>query len=193
MCSALHTHKQTHTHHWVTTPKNFIETDTETFLWDQNFRDRDFFSRLNIFETDTETFFRDQNFRDRDRYSQKIEKSLDTEKSRDEMSHSGYYPPPPFTHSRNMVNCNHLLMSMFIMFFSLSNCVQYGLRRVQQILATKSYITRFQTKLSRYRRADRPQLQILLSHVESQKPVKTVAARYIQRLLLGSRFPLSVI
>ena len=33
-------------------------------------------------------FFWDQNFRDRDRYSQKIEKSLDTEKSRDEMSHS---------------------------------------------------------------------------------------------------------
>ena len=44
--------------------------------------------RLNIFKTDTETFFRDQYFRDRDRYSQKIEKSLDTEKSRDEMSHS---------------------------------------------------------------------------------------------------------
>ena len=43
----------------------------------------------NFIETDTETFFRDQNFRDRDRYSQKIEKSLDTEKSRDEMSHSG--------------------------------------------------------------------------------------------------------
>ena len=60
------------------------------FFLDQNFRDRyrDFFSRLNIFETDTETFFWDQNFRDRDRYSQKIEKSLDTEKSRDEMSHS---------------------------------------------------------------------------------------------------------
>ena len=76
--------------------------------------------------------------------------------------------------------------------FSLSNCVQCGLRRVQQILATNSYITRFQTKLSRYRRADRPQLQILLSHVESQKPVKT-AAMYIQRLLPGSRFPLSVI
>ena len=45
--------------HWVTRPKNFIETDTETFFWDQNFRDRDrdFFSRPNIFETDTETFF----------------------------------------------------------------------------------------------------------------------------------------
>ena len=42
----------------------------------------------NFIETDTETFFRDQNFRDQDRYSQKIEKSLDTEKSRDEMSHS---------------------------------------------------------------------------------------------------------
>ena len=63
----------------------------ETFFLDQNFqnRDRDFFSRPNIFETDTETFFRDQNFRARDRYSQKIEKSLDTEKSRDKMSHSG--------------------------------------------------------------------------------------------------------
>ena len=35
-------------------------------------------------------FFRDQNFQDRDRYSQKIEKSLDTEKSRDEMSHSTF-------------------------------------------------------------------------------------------------------
>ena len=45
--------------HWVTRPKNFIETDTETFFRDQNFRDRDrdFFSRPNIFETDTETFF----------------------------------------------------------------------------------------------------------------------------------------
>ena len=71
-------------------PRLFFET--------KYFRDRyrDFFSRLIprlfsrliIFETDTETFFRDQNFRDRDRYSQKIEKSLDTEKSRDEMSHS---------------------------------------------------------------------------------------------------------
>ena len=42
--------------HWVTRPKKFIETDTETFFRDQNFRDwyRDFFSRLNIFETDTE-------------------------------------------------------------------------------------------------------------------------------------------
>ena len=58
---------------------NIFETDTKTF-----------FSRLNIFETDTETFFRDQNFRDQDRYSQKIEKSLDTKKSRDEMSHSAY-------------------------------------------------------------------------------------------------------
>ena len=46
------------------------------------------FFRPNIFETDTETFFRDQNFRDRDWYSQKIGKSLDTEKSRDEMQHS---------------------------------------------------------------------------------------------------------
>ena len=60
--------------HWVTRPKNFIETDTETFFRDQNFRNRyrdffwdqsfpdryrDFFSRPNIFETDTETFFRD--------------------------------------------------------------------------------------------------------------------------------------
>ena len=48
--------------HWVTRPKNFIETDTETFFLDQNFRDRDFFSRPNIFETDTETFFWDQMF-----------------------------------------------------------------------------------------------------------------------------------
>ena len=103
------------------------------------------------------------------------------------------YVAPPFPLSRNMVNCNHLLMSMFIMIFALSNCVQCGLRRVQKILATNSYITRFQTKLSRYRRADRPQLQILLSHVESQKPVKTVAAMYIQRLLPGSTFPISVI
>ena len=79
-----------------------FETDTETFFRDQIFsrpiprlffetkyfrdRYRDFFLRLNIFETDTETFFRD-----RDRYSQKSEKSLDTEKSRDEMSHSGSY------------------------------------------------------------------------------------------------------
>ena len=63
-------------------PRLFFETK---YFWD---RYRDFFSRLNIFETDTETFFWDQNFRDRDRYSQKIEKSLDTEKSRDEMSHS---------------------------------------------------------------------------------------------------------
>ena len=48
--------------HWVTRPKNFIETDTETFFRDQNFWDRyrDFFSRPNLFETDTETFFRDQ-------------------------------------------------------------------------------------------------------------------------------------
>ena len=48
--------------HWVTRPKNFIETDTETFFRDQNFRDRDFFPRPNIFETDTETFFWDQMF-----------------------------------------------------------------------------------------------------------------------------------
>ena len=43
--------------HWVTRPKNFIETDTETFFQDQNFWDRyrDFFSTPNIFETDTET------------------------------------------------------------------------------------------------------------------------------------------
>ena len=48
--------------HWVTRPKNFIETDTETFFRDPNFRDRDFFLRPNIFETDTETFFQDQMF-----------------------------------------------------------------------------------------------------------------------------------
>ena len=78
------------------------------FFLDQNFWDwyRDFFlrpkfsrpilrlfSRLNIFETNTETFFRDQNFWDREQYSQKIEKSLHTEKSWDEMSHSGWKPP----------------------------------------------------------------------------------------------------
>ena len=78
------------------------------FFLDQNFwdRSRDFFlrpkfsrpilrlfSRLNIFETNTETFFRDQNFWDREQYSQKIEKSLHTEKSWDEMSHSGWKPP----------------------------------------------------------------------------------------------------
>ena len=73
-------------YHWVTRPKNFIETDTETFFetkifdtetktffrdqiflrprprlfFETNcFRDwyRDFFSRPNVFETDTETFF----------------------------------------------------------------------------------------------------------------------------------------
>ena len=61
----------------MTRPEISVETDTETFF------------ETKVFETDTETFFRDQNFRDRDRYSEKIEKSLDTEKSRDEMSHSG--------------------------------------------------------------------------------------------------------
>ena len=63
-----------------------FETDTETFF------------ETKVFETDTETLFRDQMFsrpiprlffetkyfRDRYRYSQKIEKTLDTEKSRDE-------------------------------------------------------------------------------------------------------------
>ena len=85
------------------------------FFWDQIFRDqywdffetqiwdpyRDFlrdhiflrlrlFLRLKFFETDTETFFQDQICQDRYRYSQKIEKSLDTEKSRDEMSLSAW-------------------------------------------------------------------------------------------------------
>ena len=46
--------------HWVTRPKNFIETDTETFFRDQDFWDQDFFSRPNIFET--ETSFWDQMF-----------------------------------------------------------------------------------------------------------------------------------
>ena len=81
--------------HWVTRPKNFIETDTETFFRDQHFRDRDFFwdqiflrpiprlffetksfrdryrdffSRPNVFETDTETFFETKCFRDWYRY-----------------------------------------------------------------------------------------------------------------------------
>ena len=103
--------------HWVTRPKNFIETDTETFFRDQNFWDqyRDFYLRLkliendteiflrpNIFDTDTETFFETKCFRDRYWdffwdlifrdwywYFQKNEKSLNTEKSLDEMSHSG--------------------------------------------------------------------------------------------------------
>ena len=67
-----------------------FETDTETFFRDQIFSRPilRLFLRPNIFVTDTGTFFQDQNFRDRDRYSQKIDKSLDTEKSRDEMSHS---------------------------------------------------------------------------------------------------------
>ena len=109
-----------------------FETDTETFFRDQIFsrpiprlffetkyfrdRYRDFFSRLIIFETDTETFFRDQNFRDRDRYSQKIEKSLDTEKSRDEMSHSDVkfttQQPSPLT-KLQVGNDNHILKCNF--------------------------------------------------------------------------------
>ena len=48
----------------MTRPKNFIETDTETFFETKYLRDRyrDFFSRSNVFETDTETFSRDQMF-----------------------------------------------------------------------------------------------------------------------------------
>ena len=71
------------------TKSKVFETNTTTFSRTIFFRSllRHFF-RLNIFETDTETFFRDQNFWDRDRYSQKIKKSFETEKSRDEMSHS---------------------------------------------------------------------------------------------------------
>ena len=41
---------QLHKQHWVTRPKKFIETDTETFF------------ETKIFETDTETCFRDQMF-----------------------------------------------------------------------------------------------------------------------------------
>ena len=61
-------------------------SDNETYFRDQIFSRPilRLFLIPNIFETDTETFFRD-----RQRYSQKVEKSLDTEKSRDEMSHSG--------------------------------------------------------------------------------------------------------
>ena len=84
-----------------------FETDTETFFETKIFEtDTETFFETKVFETDTETFFRDQifsrpiprlffetkYFRDRDRYSQKIEKSLDTEKSRDEMSHSAVDP-----------------------------------------------------------------------------------------------------
>ena len=44
--------------HWVTRPKNFIETDTETFFRDQIFSRPilRLFLRLNLFETETETF-----------------------------------------------------------------------------------------------------------------------------------------
>ena len=42
--------------------KKFHRDRYRDFFRDQNFRDRDFFSRPNIFETDTETLFRDQIF-----------------------------------------------------------------------------------------------------------------------------------
>ena len=45
--------------------------------------------RPNIFETDTETFFETKIFETETDTLTKIEKSLDTEKSPDEMSHSG--------------------------------------------------------------------------------------------------------
>ena len=66
-------------------PEISSETNTETFFRPNIFKTyiETFLLRTNVFKTDTETFFRD-----RDRYSQKFEKSLDTEKSRDEMSHS---------------------------------------------------------------------------------------------------------
>ena len=66
---------------------------SETFFQDQIFSRpilRLFFE-TKYFRDRYRDFFRDKNFRDRDRYSQKIEKSLDTEKSRDEMSHSAEY------------------------------------------------------------------------------------------------------
>ena len=77
-------------------PRLFFETK---YSWD---RYRDLFLIPNVFETNIETFFetkyfsrpilrlffRDQICRDRYRNSQKNEKSLDTEKSWDEMSHS---------------------------------------------------------------------------------------------------------
>ena len=66
-----------------------FETDTETFFETKVFEaDTKTFFETKYFRDRYETFFQDLNFRDRDRYSQKIEKSLDTEKSRDEMSHS---------------------------------------------------------------------------------------------------------
>ena len=66
---------------------NFFQVVTETFFETKIFEaDTETFFETKVFLTDTETFFRD-----RDRYSQKSEKSLDTEKSRDEMSHSGYH------------------------------------------------------------------------------------------------------
>ena len=81
--------------YWDFFETKIFETDTETFFQGQMFSRPipRLFLGPNIFETNTETFFRDQNFWDREQYSQKIEKSLHTEKSWDEMSHSGWKPP----------------------------------------------------------------------------------------------------
>ena len=66
-----------------------FETDTETFFETKYFKtDTETFFETKIFETDTETFIRDQLRRDGYWYSQKNEKSLDTEKSLDENSHT---------------------------------------------------------------------------------------------------------
>ena len=52
-------------HHWVTRPKYFIETDTETFLIPKFLRPIPrLFLRPNICETDTETFFETKYFWD---------------------------------------------------------------------------------------------------------------------------------
>ena len=51
--------------HWVTRPKNFIETDTETFFRDQHFRDRDFFWDQIFLRPIPRLFFETKCFRDR--------------------------------------------------------------------------------------------------------------------------------
>ena len=60
----------------------------ETKIFHQD-RYRDFFSRPKF--PRPRLFFETKYFRDQYRYSQKIEKSLDTEKSRDKMSHSAIH------------------------------------------------------------------------------------------------------
>ena len=58
----------------------FSETKTETFLRDQIFRNRDFFSETKF--SKTETFFRDQILQNQNRNPQQIDKSLETKNFR---------------------------------------------------------------------------------------------------------------